>query len=78
MRRRGGRGENHVSFQRIAVVRRSRGEPAQSRIDPEPTSDCVGDWEWVLKSRSYPLTDACRFGILPMRSGRGSPCNSIN
>jgi hypothetical protein len=24
MRRRGGRGENHVSFQRIAVVRRRR------------------------------------------------------
>jgi hypothetical protein len=38
MRRRcGGRGENHVRFQRVAVVSRSRGGTGAAANDPKPT-----------------------------------------
>jgi hypothetical protein len=61
MRRRGGRSENHVSFQRIAVVRRSRGEPAQSRMTQKrPSGAFIG-----LAYRSQSLPPCWKRGIIP-------------
>jgi hypothetical protein len=63
----GGRGENHVRFQRAAVVSRSRGEPGAAANDPMQTSDLISQSGVGCKFTSIPLTHLAQFDILPIR-----------